>query len=107
VVVGDGDALDVGDSDGVGVGCAVAAAIEHTSIIAVAVANLIMMSPVKSWLEPVRRNRCLEHQVPLVDAGAMTGEHTRCDHPLSLAWQELKKDGPLDADRARMKLAID
>jgi hypothetical protein len=38
--------LDVGDSDGLGVGCAIADDIEPKSIIAAAVANL-MMSPMR------------------------------------------------------------
>jgi hypothetical protein len=45
--VGDWDGLGVGDWDGLGVGCAIADDIELKSIIAAAVANL-MMSPM--WI---------------------------------------------------------
>jgi hypothetical protein len=46
--VGDWEVPDVGDSDGLGVGCAITDDIEPKSIIAAAVANL-MMSPMRIW----------------------------------------------------------
>jgi hypothetical protein len=88
VVVGDWDALGVGDSDWVGVGCAVADTIEHNSIIAVAVANLIIMSPVWNGLGIALGNQCLEHRVPLPDVRAMNGDSGKVDPSVGplLSW---------------------